>query len=64
MTTLYVQLAPGRVIGLDVYNTVSPTRNLCVRNAGPGIAIGLAAGTVDTRIVFSIGFGGWTGFIA
>jgi hypothetical protein len=30
------------VIGLDVYSTVSPTRYLCVRNAGPGIVIVLA----------------------
>jgi hypothetical protein len=39
------------VIGLDVYNTVSPTRNLCVRSAGPGIAIAFAGDTVATAAV-------------
>src|ERR1700733_9386268 len=46
-----VPLAHGRVIGLDVYNTVSPTRNLCVRSAGPGIAIAFAGDTVATAAV-------------
>ena len=39
------------MIGLDVYNTVSPTRNLCVRSAGPGIAIAFAGDTVATAAV-------------
>jgi hypothetical protein len=34
------------VIGLEVYSTVSPTRNLCVRSAGPGIAIAFAGDTI------------------
>ena len=48
------------MIGLDVYKTVSPTRNLWVRKDGPGMAIGLAMGTVAmvaTRICFGLELG-------
>jgi hypothetical protein len=59
------------VIGLDVYNTVSPTRNLWVRKAGPGMAIAFAGDTIAAGTVarvaagivgISVAIGGWTGF--
>jgi len=43
-----------------VYNAASPTRNLWVRKEGPGMAIGLAMGTVATlatRIWFGLELG-------